>query len=627
MNVGGSNHVPRSSSVEETSSSKVSATPQKDKIKNVSGERFAPPNRPAPPTPTTARRVAPMKVAPTPEEYAASKLKAVKELRKSLEEFNDSSEDTSPRWGVKPSAEASAQKIAFASQKRISPLETPKESEQEIVSSPSLRTRVLDTSAQLTDRFKSLFKGAGGKVLQMERRPYTFEEVLQLNETHKQSALQAAKESFKWRGQPFVLPRTLNQIELVNQTLEASSFIIREKQKKEASEEQLKRALGEQKAFKFTPKEMNEIQEIILKTPSQQDLREELKTVKDPEREKLLKGALNQLNIRAQRSKMEESEQKMEEMITRARQDNQLLQLMSPHTSSSSLPQMEVSTTQVTNICYKNAEPDKQQQDRFFNTDFSIKINGQSEQVQLMGIADGHGGNKVSDYIEKHFPLILQEELSQLCKNGKEDSKVWTAINNAVHRIEDDPYVKEQEDGATFSTMIFLGDRVHTANLGDSGWIACGRKGKQIPLTRDQSPDTDIDKKAIEKRGGEVIGNKVSLPTMRDGEEVRATIATAGSIGDHKYIGSNGVKVLNTRAEICSYSLDEIRKMTGTKSGGTITFIGACDGLWDCCPKEVVANSLKTYSKPEDLSLALTMGAASTGQDDNITVTVAQMRV
>lgn len=79
--------------------------------------------------------------------------------------------------------------------------------------------------------------------------------------------------------------------------------------------------------------------------------------------------------------------------------------------------------------------------------------------------------------------------------------------------------------------VIIAGDRIITANVGDSRAVLC-HDGKPIILSKDHKPDLADEKKRIEEAGGSVIGKRVNgkLATSRTFGNFRFKVISRSNI-------------------------------------------------------------------------------------------------
>lgn len=117
-------------------------------------------------------------------------------------------------------------------------------------------------------------------------------------------------------------------------------------------------------------------------------------------------------------------------------------------------------------------------------------------EVGLFAIYDGHLGDTVPAYLQKHlFPNILKE------------NEFWTDPHRAIvkaYERTDEAILSHSPDlgrgGSTAVTAILIdGQKLWVANVGDSRAVL-SRKGQAIQMSIDHEPNTE--RGSIENRGG-----------------------------------------------------------------------------------------------------------------------------
>ncbi|KAL6329668.1 hypothetical protein AAG906_026403 [Vitis piasezkii] len=149
-------------------------------------------------------------------------------------------------------------------------------------------------------------------------------------------------------------------------------------------------------------------------------------------------------------------------------------------------------------------------------------VQQQGHELGLFAIYDGHLGDSVPAYLQKHlFPNILKEvglvEMTWQCE------EFWTdparSISKAYERT-DQAILSHTPDlgrgGSTAVTAILIdGRKLWVANVGDSRAVLC-KRGQARQMSTDHEPNTERD--SIEDRGGFVSNMPGSLTNL-DNEE------------------------------------------------------------------------------------------------------------
>ncbi|KAJ9687002.1 hypothetical protein PVL29_015739 [Vitis rotundifolia] len=136
-------------------------------------------------------------------------------------------------------------------------------------------------------------------------------------------------------------------------------------------------------------------------------------------------------------------------------------------------------------------------------------VQQQGHELGLFAIYDGHLGDSVPAYLQKHlFPNILKEE------------EFWTdpvrSISKAYERT-DQAILSHSPDlgrgGSTAVTAILIdGRKLWVANVGDSRAVL-SKRGQARQMSTDHEPNTERD--SIEDRGGFVLSNEEAIDIAR----------------------------------------------------------------------------------------------------------------
>lgn len=173
----------------------------------------------------------------------------------------------------------------------------------------------------------------------------------------------------------------------------------------------------------------------------------------------------------------------------------------------------------------------------------------------LFCVFDGHGGEQIAFFCEKHFIsvlinmetyknkeyeraleetfveldyLLLSEEGWDLMKQCLIDIKNKHAGKKAFDKLDQS---EEREikglafnAGCTSCVVLITKDHIYCANAGDSRACIATKKGKVIELSYDHKPDNDGEMKRVKAAGG----------FIEDGR-VQGVIAVSRAIGDWEY--------------------------------------------------------------------------------------------
>ena len=248
---------------------------------------------------------------------------------------------------------------------------------------------------------------------------------------------------------------------------------------------------------------------------------------------------------------------------------------------------------------------------------------GPSNNTQIFGVFDGHGGSEVAKFVANHFTeeflknqnflrndikkaleenylkmdtLMLEKEgseelLAEYKKSKEEASKIKENNKNAqIEKLREAIDPKEQPDakismftGCTANVLVIQDKKLFFANAGDSRSVLC-RKGQAIPMSVDHKPTIPAELKRIEKAGGWVSDGRVL-----------GNLNLSRGIGDSEYKVD---KKLKPEQQILS-NFPEIK--TDNLTDDIDFIVVACDGIWDCKTNQEVCDFfMDKFNKDRD---------------------------
>jgi len=226
-------------------------------------------------------------------------------------------------------------------------------------------------------------------------------------------------------------------------------------------------------------------------------------------------------------------------------------------------------------------------------------VHEQGHELGLFAIYDGHLGDSVPAYLQKHlFPNILKDE------------EFWTdpsrSISKAYERT-DQAILSHSPDlgrgGSTAVTAILLnGRKLWIANVGDSRGVL-SKRGQAIQMTTDHEPNTE--RGSIENRGGFVS----NMPG--DVARVNGQLAVSRAFGD-KNLKSH----LRSDPDIqyADINLD------------TDFLILASDGLWKVMANQEAVDIAKKTKDPHKAAKQLAAEALKRESKDDISCIVVRFK-
>ncbi|EOY15988.1 hypothetical protein QUC31_000827 [Theobroma cacao] len=223
----------------------------------------------------------------------------------------------------------------------------------------------------------------------------------------------------------------------------------------------------------------------------------------------------------------------------------------------------------------------------------------QGHELGLFAIYDGHLGDSVPAYLQKHlFANILKEE------------EFWVdpfrAILKAYEKT-DQAILSHSSDlgrgGSTAVTAILInGIRLWVANVGDSRAVL-SRGGQAIQMTTDHEPNTE--RGSIENKGGFVSNMPGDVP------RVNGQLAVSRAFGD-KSLKSH----LRSDPDIQDTNVDNSMDI----------LVLASDGLWKVMTNQEAVDIARRFKDPQKAAKQLTAEAVKRDSKDDISCVVVRFR-
>ncbi len=242
-----------------------------------------------------------------------------------------------------------------------------------------------------------------------------------------------------------------------------------------------------------------------------------------------------------------------------------------------------------------------------------VNLSGENQelnQVNFIGVFDGHGGKAVSKYLKENLPQFFVNKFkkdiySRPDTASKYFNKVYDLIQNKMK--EEHPRAI-QYCGSTACVGIHFKDtdeksRLWILNVGDSRAVKCNKLNIAEQLTVDHKPNAPSEKQRIEQLGGKI---------EFDGSDWRIKdLSLSRAFGD---------------LECTPYvtHLPQIYRYKISSSDKFIVF--ACDGLWDVMSNQDVVDFINELSSNKkfkgNYAKELAEYAFAKGSLDNITTIV-----
>lgn len=249
------------------------------------------------------------------------------------------------------------------------------------------------------------------------------------------------------------------------------------------------------------------------------------------------------------------------------------------------------------------------------NEDKHICISNGNNDMNFIGLYDGHGGKFVSTFLyENLHNFFINENVTYPIKTNY--------IKKTFKKIHDYLY-KEKFDcanncGSTCLVLLLykISDEyfVNVINVGDSRSVLC-RNNIAIPLSKDHKPNWPEEIKRLKNMSGNI---------KFDGYDWRIQdLSVSRAFGDF-----DTLPYITNEPDIFKYQLTKYDKF----------IVMACDGLWDVMDNQEVVNfilsqydedyfyhkmySNKNFNQKNNIAKDLAKYAINKGSSDNITIII-----
>ena len=231
------------------------------------------------------------------------------------------------------------------------------------------------------------------------------------------------------------------------------------------------------------------------------------------------------------------------------------------------------------------------------------ELNKTINNINLLGIYDGHGGTFVSSFLEKNIPIFYTHPKIQTPISKPVHDKIFNILQKKILT-----YEQGQICGSTCLINIIFKIKneyyMNIVNLGDSRMIIIYKDGSFKQITTDHKPDDKIEKKRIKQMGGLIYSDSEGV--MRIGD-----LSLSRAFGD----GDNAPYI------------SHIPDVHNEKITPDIKYIiMACDGLWDVVNNGEINKILDICVEKNSKNLAsdLAKYALKKGSTDNISIIIIQ---
>lgn len=220
-------------------------------------------------------------------------------------------------------------------------------------------------------------------------------------------------------------------------------------------------------------------------------------------------------------------------------------------------------------------------------------------ELGLFAIYDGHLGNGVPSFLQKHLLDNILKEDEFWVDPGRAIAKAYEKTDEAILSNSSNL----GRGGSTAVTaMLINGQRLWVANVGDSRAVL-SQAGQALQMTTDHEPNTE--RGSIERKGGFVS----NMPG--DVARVNGQLAVSRAFGD-KSLKSH----LRSDPDIQNRHVD----------GSYDLIVLASDGLWKVMDNQEAVDIARRFKDPQKAAKQLTAEALKRDSKDDISCIVVRFR-
>ncbi|KAK9111017.1 hypothetical protein Scep_018536 [Stephania cephalantha] len=224
-------------------------------------------------------------------------------------------------------------------------------------------------------------------------------------------------------------------------------------------------------------------------------------------------------------------------------------------------------------------------------------VNSKGKELGLFAIYDGHLGESVPAYLQKHLLSNILKEEEFFIDPNKSIQKAYEQTDKAILSNSSDL----GRGGSTAVTAILInGQKLWVANVGDSRAVI-SRSGKAIQMTTDHEPSTE--RGTIENKGGFVSNMPGDVP------RVNGQLAVSRAFGD-KSLKSHLRSDPDVKYAEINMNIDIL--------------ILASDGLWKVMSNQEAVDIARKIKDPQKAAKQLTIEAVNRGSKDDISCIVVR---
>lgn len=247
------------------------------------------------------------------------------------------------------------------------------------------------------------------------------------------------------------------------------------------------------------------------------------------------------------------------------------------------------------------------------NEHFPHTLSAQTNRA-LYAVFDGHAGDEaaiLASEIVDH--CIVTEAAFTSSSTESVRQSLADGLVKADAKIVDTGNAQKWAAGATAVVVAIVGERLYSANLGDSEAIVCVNKGNtRIPhvLVHKHKPTDDRERDRIIAAGAPVFRGRIL-----------GKLAVSRALGDAEYkLPKTKANFVSNEAYTACLDLNETHEF----------IVVACDGLWDKLTHQEVIDFVHEHlalgQNSQQISEVLAQHALDKGSRDNVTVIIVLLK-
>lgn len=220
------------------------------------------------------------------------------------------------------------------------------------------------------------------------------------------------------------------------------------------------------------------------------------------------------------------------------------------------------------------------------------------QDMALFGVMDGHGGEQVARFCERHLPAEIArhsgsgDPSAALVRSFLEMDRMLAqpATRDELQRLTNGPrgppnQVHPDFVGCTANMLCLRPDSYVVANAGDCRAVLC-RNGRAVDLSEDHKPNLPKELSRIKKAGGFITEQRAGSQSIH---RVNGDLSLSRAIGDLRFKQN---PCLSPQDQLIT-SAPDVR--TTERHPKDEFIIIACDGVWDVLTSQQVVDHVRPH--------------------------------